>query len=94
MDAKNLIGGTWSGPGRRALTLTDPATGKAIGKAPRSGMREINAAVDAAKQAQIGWAAVPAPRRGEILFQVARVMEARKQELGRLVTSEMSDGSR
>jgi aldehyde dehydrogenase (NAD+) len=89
MDAKNLIGGTWSGPGKSPLTIVDPATGKAIGKAPKSGAKEIRAAVDAAKQSQPGWAAVPAPRRGEILFQAARVLEGRKQELGRLVTSEM-----
>ena len=89
MDAKNLIGGTWSGPGKRSLPIVDPATGKTIGKAPRSGAREIAAAVEAAVEAQAAWAAVPAPRRGEILFQAARVMEGRKQELGRLVTAEM-----
>jgi aldehyde dehydrogenase (NAD+) len=89
MDAKNLIGGVWSGPKGKFQTILDPATGKTIGKAPSSGAKEIHAAVAAAKEAQRGWAAVPAPRRGEILFQVARVMEARKQELGRIVTSEM-----
>lgn len=89
MDAKNLIGGAWSGPGRRSLPIIDPATGRTVGKAPRSGAKEIAAAVDAARQAQPGWAAVPAPRRGEILFQAARVLESRKQELGRLVTAEM-----
>jgi aldehyde dehydrogenase (NAD+) len=89
MDAKNLIGGVWSGPKAKALPIVDPATGKTIGKAPRSGAKEIGAAVAAAKEAQKAWAGVPAPRRGEILFQAARVMEARKQELGRLVTAEM-----
>jgi len=89
MDAKNLIGGVWSGPKGKVQRILDPATGKTIGKAPSSGAKEIHAAVAAAKEAQRGWAAVPAPRRGEILFQVARVMEARKQELGRLVTAEM-----
>src|SRR5262245_36485298 len=88
-DAKNLIGGTWSGPGKASLEIVDPSTGKTIGKAPKSGAKEIRAAVDAAKRAQKGWAAVPAPRRGEILFQVARLLEARKEELGRLVTAEM-----
>jgi aldehyde dehydrogenase (NAD+) len=89
MDARNLIGGAWSGPGKRSLPIVDPATGRPIGKAPRSGKREIDAAVAAAKRAQHGWAATPAPRRGEILFQAARVMERRKDELGRLVTAEM-----
>ncbi|MFM8978988.1 MAG: aldehyde dehydrogenase family protein [Planctomycetia bacterium] len=89
MDAKNLIGGTWSGPRGRSLPIIDPATGKTVGKAPRSSAKDVAAAVDAARQAQRDWAAVPAPRRGELLFQAARVMESRKQELGRLVCTEM-----
>jgi aldehyde dehydrogenase (NAD+) len=86
--ARNYIGGTWTdGPG--AIERLDPATGEVIGTAPRSGQAEIDAAVAAAKAAYPAWRATPAPKRAEMLFRAAFVMERRKDELGRLVTREM-----
>lgn len=87
--ARNLVGGAWSGPGRKSLPIVDPATGRSIGRAPRSGGREIEAAVEAARRAQPAWAALPAPRRGEILFRAARLLEERKPALARIVNAEM-----
>ncbi len=86
--ARNYIAGTWSdGPG--AIDRLDPATGEVIGTAPRSGKTEIDAAVAAAKAAYPAWRATPAPKRAEMLFRAAHIMERRLEELGRLVTREM-----
>ena len=87
--ARNYIDGVWSEAGDDGIEMFDPATGQAIGQAPRSGKAEIDAAVAAAKKAFPAWSATPAPKRGEILFEAARRMEARKEELGRLITREM-----
>jgi len=87
--ARNYIDGTWTDAGADGIEMFDPATGEMIGKAPRGTKADIEAAVDAAKRAFPAWSAMPAPKRGEILFEAARRMEARKEELGRLVTREM-----
>jgi acyl-CoA reductase-like NAD-dependent aldehyde dehydrogenase len=47
------------------------------------------AACEAARAAQPGWAAVPAPVRGRAIQQVGRLVEANKEALARLVTQEV-----
>ncbi|MDA1196102.1 MAG: aldehyde dehydrogenase family protein [Planctomycetota bacterium] len=87
--ARNLIDGVFTAAGADGIPMYDPATGEVIGHAPRGTRADIDAAVAAAKRAFPAWAATPAPKRAEILFRAARVMEERKDELARLVTREM-----
>jgi len=87
--ARNWIGGRWEAPGKDAIVTVDPATGEKIGKAPKSSAADVARAVAAAKAAGPAWAAMPAPRRGEILFRVAALLEKKKDALGRLITREM-----
>ena len=87
--ARDFIDGIWTEAGDDGIEMFDPATGEMIGTAPRSGKAEIDAAVAAAKAAFPAWSETPAPKRGELLFRAAQIMEGRKQELGRLVTREM-----
>ncbi|MDJ0521627.1 MAG: aldehyde dehydrogenase family protein [Planctomycetota bacterium] len=87
--ARNFIDGEWVEAGSDGIEMFDPATGELIGTAPRGGKAEIDAAVAAAKAAFPAWSETPAPKRGEILFRAAQIMESRKEELGRLVTREM-----
>ena len=47
------------------------------------------AACRAARGAQKGWAAVPAPARGRVIAEVGRLFEANKEALARLVTREI-----
>jgi acyl-CoA reductase-like NAD-dependent aldehyde dehydrogenase len=47
------------------------------------------AAARAARAAQPGWAATPAPRRGRAIQQIGRIVEANKEALARLVTREI-----
>lgn len=87
--ARNLIDGGWEEPGGRALLTTDPSDGTPIGKAPRSTAGDVARAVAAAKRALPAWSARPAPRRAETLVALARILEERKEALGRLVNREM-----
>jgi alpha-ketoglutaric semialdehyde dehydrogenase len=43
----------------------------------------------AAREAQRGWAAVPAPVRGNVIKQIGRIVEDNKEALARLVTREI-----
>lgn len=47
------------------------------------------AACEAARRAQAAWAVTPAPRRGRVIQQIGRIVEANKDALARLVTDEI-----
>jgi len=86
----NFIGGKWleSYSGETFQTY-NPATEAVIALVAKSGAEDVDAAVKAARAAYQQWRLTPAPRRGEILFRVAQVLQERKEELARLMTQEM-----
>ncbi len=85
---RNYIGGRWVETGATFAT-TNPATEELIAQVAKAGAREVDAAVKAAKAAYKEWRLMPAPRRGEILYRVAALLQERKEPLARLMTQEM-----
>src|SRR5204863_6953115 len=63
--------------------------GEVLGTFPRSGAADVARAVEAARAAFEEWRLVPAPKRGEILFRFAQVLEREKPSLTELMTREM-----
>jgi len=87
---QNYIGGEWTDAASgETFESTSPADGETIGVFPRSGADDVDRAVEAAKAAFEEWRLVPAPKRGEILFALARVLEREKAALTNLMTHEM-----
>jgi len=87
---RNLIGGEWvDAASGETFESTSPADGETIGVFPRSGAEDVDRAVEAAKAAFEEWRLVPAPKRGEILFRLARILEREKPALTELMTHEM-----
>src|SRR5512133_2793306 len=87
---KNFIGGEWvDAASGETFESTSPATGETIGVFPRSGAEDVDRAVAVAKEAFAEWRLVPAPKRGEILFGLARLLEQEKSALTDLMTREM-----
>jgi aldehyde dehydrogenase (NAD+) len=87
---KNLIGGEWvEAAGGETFESASPTTGETIGVFPKSGAEDVDRAVAAAKTAFEDWRLVPAPKRGEILFRFARLLEESKDDLADLMTREM-----
>ncbi len=88
---QNFIGGEWrSSESGETFTSTNPARmQEVIGHYQKSTIADLDRAVEAAKKAQPGWAATPAPERGEILFRTARLLEQHQEELAALMTREM-----
>ena len=87
----NLIGGEWK-PSASGATFTSVSPADhddVIGEFPASGPADVDAAVAAAQRAFRDWSLMPAPKRGEILFRVARLLAEHKEELARLMTREM-----
>ncbi|MBE2184562.1 MAG: aldehyde dehydrogenase family protein [Anaerolineae bacterium] len=89
-QVKNYIAGRWvdSQSGERFNSI-NPATEEVLAFAPDSNSQDIEAAVQAAKAAFKEWRLVPAPRRGEILYRVAQILEQRKEALSSVMTQEM-----
>ena len=87
---QNLIGGKWvDAASGETFESRSPADGETLGVFPRSGPEEVDRAVEAAKGAFEEWRLVPAPKRGEILFHLAHVLEREKGALTELMTHEM-----
>ena len=85
-----FIRGQWTNPkGRKRLETTNPATGEILATFPQATKEDVAAAVKAAKAAIERWKKTPPPRRGEFLLDAARIFRRRKEELGRVVTTEM-----
>jgi acyl-CoA reductase-like NAD-dependent aldehyde dehydrogenase len=88
---RNLIGARWV-DARSGATFTSVSPAdhdEVIGEFAASGPADVDAAVEAAKAAYPAWSLMPAPKRGEILFRVARLLAEHKEELSRLMTREM-----
>lgn len=88
---KNFINGEWvESRSGKAFENRNPAnTEELVGMFPAGTPEDVNAAVDAAKQAYKTWRLVPAPKRAEILFRAAELLLRRKEELARDMTREM-----
>ncbi len=73
----------------KTFETINPATGKAIAKFQEGTRRDATSAIKAAEIGFKKWSKVPAPKRGEILFNVARILKKRKKELAKLLVMEM-----
>ncbi|ALK09738.1 aldehyde dehydrogenase family protein [Blastochloris viridis] len=85
----NRIGGVEPPRGTTAvIDVVNPHDASILAAVPRSGAGEIDTAVAAARMAQPGWAATPGVQRGEVLHRIANLIEARKDDLARIVALE------
>src|SRR5258706_8701032 len=88
---KNFINGEWvEASSGRAYENRNPAnTDELVGMFVSSGAEDVDAAVNAAKEAYKSWRLVPAPKRAEILYRTAELLVQRKEEFSRDMTREM-----
>jgi alpha-ketoglutaric semialdehyde dehydrogenase len=87
----NYIGGVWA-PARSGKTFENknPAdTTEVLGLFADSAPEDVELAVAAAREASPAWKALPAPKRGEILYRAAEILVRRKEEFSRDMTREM-----
>ncbi len=88
---RNFINGEWLPPksGNYVENRNPANTDEIIGSFPASGPEDVNAAVDAAREAYKTWRLVPAPKRAEILFRAAELLVQHKEGFSRDMTREM-----
>ncbi len=87
MNIPHIIGGKpVSGGG--GTPVFNPATGEQSGTVPAGRAADVAAAVAAAAEAFPGWAATTPARRARVMFEARRLIEARKDELARVIGAE------
>jgi betaine-aldehyde dehydrogenase len=69
-----------------SFTTRNPATGEVLATIKVTGAAEIDAAVEAAREAQRAWAARTGAERGRILRRAAEILRSRNAELAELET--------
>ncbi|MBE7535576.1 MAG: aldehyde dehydrogenase family protein [Anaerolineales bacterium] len=88
MEFQNYINGKWVA-GKSAFQTINPANEELIADVAQAEIRDVDAAVHAAKSAFDAWRLTPAPLRGEILFRIGDLLKQKKEELSQLLTREM-----
>nr|WP_310522503.1 aldehyde dehydrogenase family protein [Polymorphobacter sp.] len=86
-DYKLLIGGKLV-PGDMVMDVINPATEEVLAVCPRGSEAQLNAAVAAAKAAFKSWANQPMDARRACINALADAIEARTEQLARLLTQE------
>ncbi|AKR54910.1 Succinate-semialdehyde dehydrogenase [NAD(P)+] [Devosia sp. H5989] len=83
------VAGKWieATPGQ-SIAVTNPATGERVGNVPRLGTAATREAIEAAREAQVEWAARTAKERSVILRRWFELMMANQDDLGLILTLE------
>ncbi len=82
--------GDWiADPSGPEIESINPATGEALAKVHMAGPADYERIMTRASQAFLEWRMVPAPKRGEVVREIADELRAHKAALGALVTLEM-----
>lgn len=87
----NFINGEWlaSSSGQTDASINPANKHEVVGYIQKSNLNDLNAAVAAAKKAQIAWRKLSGPARGDYLFKIANAMERRLDEIAETMTREM-----
>ena len=90
-DFKNFISGEWrAASSLQTFENRNPANREdLIGLFPASTDKDVDAAVQAAKEAFSAWRLTPAPKRGELLYRVGELLRQYKEDIARAMTREM-----
>jgi alpha-ketoglutaric semialdehyde dehydrogenase len=85
-----FIDGKWASPANaKRFETVNPATREPIASFVSGTSEDVERAVTAAAKAFPAWKDTPAPKRGDILLEAARLLKERKEAVGRIVTREM-----
>ena len=90
-----LIDGAWvDSASGAALTVENPARRSTIASIPRGAAEDVDRAVQAAEKAFPAWSKIPPRQRGRLLLRIAEAMEARIEELARIIAEETGNALR
>jgi len=76
-----IYSGGWKTGGAGTIPVTEKATGAEMAAIGCASAADVSAAAAIAADAQRAWAATPGPQRGDVLREVARLLEVHKEEI-------------
>lgn len=89
MPIKHYIGGNWcEADASEVHVVRNPATEEILCETPLATAADVDRAVKAAAEAFDGWRATPVVERARLLRRLLVLMESRRDELARILTSE------
>jgi malonate-semialdehyde dehydrogenase (acetylating) / methylmalonate-semialdehyde dehydrogenase len=83
-----IDGKSWNGTAERRGDVYDPATGEVAGQVDFASAAEVDAAVASATQAFASWRQASLAKRAGVLFAFRELVDARRDELAALISSE------
>ena len=87
--ARNYIGGEWvEATGERSMEVINPRHGKVMCSVRMSSAADVDAAVQAAKEALPAWREMPMRERAQVFYKLKQLMERDLEELSWLVSHE------
>jgi acyl-CoA reductase-like NAD-dependent aldehyde dehydrogenase len=93
--APMLIGGKWAeSASGEVLEVEDPAHRRPIAEVPRGRSEDVVRAVNAADEAFPAWSRTIPRERGRLLLRIADALEARVEELARMIALETGNALR
>jgi len=86
--SKMWVGGKWLAGDAGTRPVFSPTDGKKIADVPEASVDQATAAIDAARAAQPGWAALSPLQRGQVMHRVAALIRDHAAPLAELVVRE------
>jgi malonate-semialdehyde dehydrogenase (acetylating)/methylmalonate-semialdehyde dehydrogenase len=83
-----ISGSRYAGQSGRSGPVFNPATGEQTGAVDFASVEEVDAAVQAAKQAFPAWRALSLARRAELFFAIRELVHERREEIAKILTRE------
>jgi malonate-semialdehyde dehydrogenase (acetylating) / methylmalonate-semialdehyde dehydrogenase len=83
-----IDGARFAGASGRHQDVFNPATGQVTGRVALANAADTARAVAAAQAALPGWSDLPPLRRARVMFKFLELLNARKDDLARIITSE------
>src|SRR5580658_1175134 len=74
--------------GSGGTVVFNPATGEEIAEVAGGGAAEVDAAVNAAQEGFSAWSLTTPSRRAKVMYEMRRLLEARKKELAEAISAE------
>ncbi|MCD7985102.1 MAG: aldehyde dehydrogenase family protein, partial [Desulfovibrio sp.] len=88
--AQFINGELVSRPGTGMIDVENPSSGEIMAQVPDGGAEDARTALEAARAAQDGWAALPAPTRATALKKLAGGIRERRTELAAILAAEQA----
>jgi malonate-semialdehyde dehydrogenase (acetylating)/methylmalonate-semialdehyde dehydrogenase len=86
---KLLVNGEWVDSSASEFgDIANPSTGELIARVPMGGQSDVDKAAQAAHEAFLDWAEVPIVERARVMFRFKNLLEARYEDIAKLVTRE------